>query len=117
VAARLGDRSSRHEQTWPRERALLERPPQAGVGTAGVTHRRETSFQHVRQRPGRQYGNLTFETTDGLELDIGVDGCGVNVGVDEAGQDRTPADVDHYGAGTRRPVPLENIDDRPVLDR
>ena len=117
MTAGLGYRAAGHQQAWPREGTLFERPAQPGISATGVVYGREPPLEHFGQRPRRQYGNLAFEASAGLELDVHVHCGGMNVRVDQARQQRAAIDVDDSGPGASRRAPVENIDDDAVVDR
>jgi hypothetical protein len=114
VPAGLAQRLARDEHAGSGDESPLDRLGEAEIGAAGVADGGEAAAQHARQYRTRLMGEEGHR--QGREdREIGLDGDGVDMGVDEAGHQRLALEVDDCGAGGfDRPV--GDLADRLALD-
>ena len=112
MASGLAQRGPAEQVPRSRRQALPDRPGQARVAAARIPDRGEPAAQRAGQPPRPGQGQVTQRA--GLDLQRAEAGAvGVEVRVDQAGNDRSAAAVDDLVARLRPPA---DLDDRARRD-
>ena len=94
MPTRLAQDAVADEHPRPGDQPLLDRGPEARVGAAGVADRGVAPVEHVAEAPDHLDGDEAGRVLPGLVAEVDVDRSHVDMGIDEAGQQRPAPDVD-----------------------